>query len=182
MGPALVIGGADSVWDDVESALSIGEFFAVIACNDIGAAWPGELDAWVTLHPENMQGWIERRSARGYPPAKMIVYHEDKDGSPKPDLVTPYNWHRSHKSASSGVFAAKVAIELGHDRNVLCGVPLTPRPHFDTRGDWLAAMDFHDGLIAAEPYLRGKVRSMSGKTREILGAPTPEWLTGSQPV
>jgi hypothetical protein len=179
--PALILGGASCVWNDVDAALSLGEFFAVVACNDIGTAWAGELDAWVTLHPENMEGWIRQRASRGYPPAKRIVYHQWKGGSPKPDLVTAYNWHRSHKSASSGVFAAKVALEIGCERGVLCGVPLTMTAHFNDRGDWSAATSFHDGLMNAEPYLRNKVRSMSGRTKEILGVPTPEWLAGSQP-
>jgi hypothetical protein len=178
MGPALVIGGASCVWHDIEAALTLGEFFAVIACNDIGTAWAGDLDAWVTLHPENMQGWTAQRAARGYRPAKKIVYHEAKGGTPPADLITPYNWHRSHKSASSGLFAAKAALELGFDRLVLCGVPLTMTPHFNNTGEWHAASGFHDGLRSAVPFLKDKVRSMSGMTRQELGVPTPEWLAG----
>lgn len=180
MTTALILGGASCIWSDVEAALCLGEFDLAIACNDIGTAWAGELDAWVTLHPENMAGWVERRAARGYPPAKRIVYHEVKTGCPEPDLITPYHWHRHHKSASSGLFCAKVAIELGVTRGVLCGVPLTMTPHFNDRGDWSAASSFHDGLMHAAPHLKDSIRSMSGRTKEVLGMPTPSWLAGSQ--
>lgn len=178
MTTALILGGASCVWQDVEAALCLGEFDLVIACNDIGAAWAGDVDAWVTLHPENMAAWQAQRAARGYPPAKMIVYHEAKQGAPEPDLVTPYNWHRHHKSASSGLFCAKVAIEHFKARGVLCGVPLTMTPHFNDKGDWSAASSFHDGLDHAAPHLIGHIRSMSGRTAEVLGTPDPEWLAG----
>lgn len=177
---ALILGGASCVWDDVEAALGLGEFELVIGCNDIGTAWAGELDAWVTLHPENMAGWIERREARGYPPTKRIVYYEERSGVPVPDLVTPYYFERSHRSPSSGLFSAKVAIELGVTRGVLCGVPLTMTPHFNNAGDWSGATGFQDGLHHAAPYLKDNIRSMSGRTREVLGMPTPSWLAGSR--
>lgn len=178
MTTALILGGASCVWQDVEAALRLGEFEAVIACNDVGTAWAGPLDAWVTLHPEHMASWLSQRAARGYPAAKKIVYHEAKQDAPPPDLVTPYNWHRHHKSASSGIFSAKVAIELGVTRGVLCGVPLTMTPHFNDNGEWAAASSFHDGLDHAAPFLKDNIRSMSGRTKEVLGEPTLDWLAG----
>lgn len=178
MSRALILGGAACVWKDVDAALGIGEFDLVIACNDIGAAWAGDLDAWVTLHPENMAAWQAQRAARGYAPARKIVYHEAKADAPAPDLVTPYNWHRHHKSPSSGVFSAKVAIELGATRGVLCGIPLTMTAHFNDAGEWSAASSFHDGLDHAAPFLKDHIRSMSGRTKKVLGEPTPDWLAG----
>lgn len=174
---ALVIGGGAEIWRDVEAALKIGEFDAVIACNDIGAAWPGEIEAWVTLHPENMGALMRLRADRRYPAAKKIAYHEDPKGVPKPHIVTPYHWERSHRSASSGIFAAKVGIELGF-KCVLCGVPLTMTPHFNNMGEWKHSSSFHQGFADALPYIKDSVRSMSGHTRKILGAPTESWLNG----
>lgn len=172
---ALILGGAKSVWDDIEAALRIGEFDAVIACNDIGAAWSGDVECWVTLHPENMAALMKTRADRGYRPAKKLAYHEAMGGTPKADLITPYHWERSHRSASSGIFAAKVAIELGF-KGVLCGVPLTPTPHFNINRGWIYANDFIIGFDEALPYLKDHIRSMSGHTRKVLGEPTPEWL------
>jgi len=172
---ALVIGGGREIWGDVEAALKIGEFDAVIACNDIGAAWSGEIEAWVTLHPENMAGNMKLRAERGYPKARKIAYHQETAGAPKPDIISTYNWRRPHKSASSGIFAAKVGIELGF-KCVLCGVPLTMTPHFNLTGEWKHASSFHQGFNDALPHIKDHVRSMSGFTRKILGAPTPEWL------
>lgn len=172
---ALILGGAQSIWNDIEAALRIGEFDAAIVCNDIGAAWSGDIECWVTLHPENMAKLIQLREDRGYRPAKKLAYHEAMSGTPIPDIVTPYHWERSHKSASSGIFAAKVAIELGF-KGVLCGVPLTPTPHFNIARGWIYANDFLDGFAQAVPYIKDRIRSMSGHTMKVLGAPTPEWL------
>src|SRR5688572_6460764 len=54
---ALLLGGADCVWDDVnalESMLGSTWPGIVIAVNDIGAMWPRRLDHWCSLHMENM--------------------------------------------------------------------------------------------------------------------------------
>jgi len=45
MTAALCPGGAASVQEDWIAALALGHFDFVVACSDVGAIWPGRLDA-----------------------------------------------------------------------------------------------------------------------------------------
>lgn len=85
---------------------------------------------------------------------------------------------RERWSGSSGLFAAQVALsEMGARGVVLCGVPLdSDRAHFFNRDPWTDAEVFRRGFEAARPVIRETVRSMSGWTRDLLGAPDAQWL------
>lgn len=70
-------------------------------------------------------------------------------------------------SGSSSLMGVKVAIgPLGYDRVVLAGVPLS--------GDYYT--NFFRHWQDCAHLLIGRVRSMSGNTRELLGYPDEEWL------
>lgn len=74
---------------------------------------------------------------------------------------------RGDTGGSSSLMGTKVALKyLGYDRVVLAGVPLTGayKDHFLKH--WQEAV----------PFLAGRVRSMSGHTRDLLGYPDEEWL------
>lgn len=180
---ALVLGGAACVWSDIEAALDLGEYDLVVACNDVGAAWPGELDAWVSLHGEKFDLWTARRDKAGHPPAKSVIGHAvARDGVLRmPKAITGYAVHRfegQKEAGSSGHFAMKYAIEdLGVDKAVLCGIPMDPIPHFFDKADWTAWRSHWRGWIEAQPHYKDRARSMSGRTRELLGAPDEEWLS-----
>lgn len=165
----LVLGGAASLWDDVEAALDLGEFDGVIATNDAGAVWKGPLTAWATLHPEKLPNWKREREASGYP-MEFQAWSNRSDRSI--DRVT-HNWH-----GSSGLFAVKVARELGFDRIVLCGVPMNAAgAHFFDEKPWVDVKSYTAGWHKHREVIAPFVRSMGGWTQELLGAPTPEWLT-----
>lgn len=70
---------------------------------------------------------------------------------------------------------------------------MTATPHFqqsferhilDSEGNWAARQADHhwEALCKLQPVMDGKVKSMSGRTRDLLGAPTPEWLEIPQTV
>lgn len=182
---ALVIGGASCVWDDVEAALELGEYDGAVACNDAAAAWPGKLDAAVSLHAEKWGFWMERRRRAGLPPPAAVIGHSTARTSilRLSDCITGYADQMipgQTDTGSSGLFALKVAIfDLGFDRAVLCGIPMDPRPHFFDTIDWgdSAVRAHWRGWQQALPVIKDKTRSMSGRTRDLLGAPSPEWLT-----
>lgn len=151
---ALVLGGAACVFADFLWANSLGVSYRLVGVNDIRDDFP-DLDIWVTLHPEK------------FPDAFA------------PSVDFPELWEPGGSSGSSGLFAVRCAIErLGADRVILCGVPMDTQPHFYGGDPWLAADGFWPAWIVAMPYIKNRVRSMSGRTRDLLGAPTAEWLAG----
>lgn len=179
---ALVLGGAACVWDDLTAALDLGEFDAVIACNDVAAAYPGPLEAAVSLHAEKWGYWMEVRRRAGFPlPTHVLGHHEASRSTLRmPDCVTGFigqHFSGQTETGSSGLLAVKAAlIDLGHDKAVCCGIPMDVRPHFFDHAKWEAAQAHWRGWQQALPQIKDRVRSMSGRTSEFLGSPTSEWL------
>jgi hypothetical protein len=178
MRTALVIGGADCVWRDVSAALDLGEFAGVVACNDVIAEWKGKLDAACSLHASKLPGWLRARSNKCLPEPGRAFVSTASDRHYGAEAVN-YRLPGQIVSGSSGLFAVKIAlIDLGFDRAVCCGIPMSDEPHFfDTKG-WVGADRHWPGWGQAIPFLADRTRSMSGRTKDLLGAPTPAWLLG----
>lgn len=176
---ALVIGGAECVWADVralEELLGHEWDGIVIAANDIGCAWPRPLHHWASLHPEKFKKWAEQRKKNGLPAAGRTWSRRGRTGTE--GQVQPW------AGGSSGMLAVTVAREIGCTKVVLCGVPMTRSPHFresvvHPQGRTWSSADNHwrswqkPDVLA---HMRDHVRSMSGRTQQLLGAPTLEWL------
>ena len=177
---ALVLGGAACVWQDVEAFQAFDiEPDAVVACNDMIAAWPGSLTAACSLHADKLQGWLDQRSANGLTPPSATYA---KRGSALGFDETDFRFVGQTESGSSGLFALKVAlIDLGADRAVLCGIPMDTTPHFFDAAEWRGAPQHWNAWLQALPLIGNRTRSMNGNTQTILGAPALEWLrmTGS---
>lgn len=172
MRTALIIGGADNVWEDAEAALSLFTPDAVFAVKTMIAHWPLKVDYGVTLHPEWTAKWLrERARITGRSDADKIEIWAHKPFGTVVQKVTP-DWQ-----GSSGLFAVKIALEEKFDGIVLAGVPMDNRKHFTKPGAWSSFQIFLKGWQVHMPELRDKVRSMSGWTKEHLGEPTPEWLS-----
>lgn len=180
---ALIVGCASCVWDDVCAARTICTFDAVYCVKLAGVCWPGTFQTWPSLHPEFMDDYEAQRRARGLPNGYEIV-------APPPEEVgmhgkkgnitrrVSYRWPGMNSSASSGIYAAKVALDDGFDRVVLAGIPMDKTDHFSRGKPWAQRDSFIPGFEKAMPFLKDRVRSMSGMTMERLGAPTPEWFAG----
>jgi hypothetical protein len=181
---ALVLGSASTVWADVERALGLGSYDVVLACNDMGAAWPGRLDAHVSLHSNHFGIWLARRRALGHPPARRVVGSAAAFAStPRlPDGITDHVEHRfpgQTTTGSSGLFAVKFALDdLGCERAVVCGMPLqTAAGHFHNHAPWTSAEVYQAGWREARPHLAGRVRSLGGWTAELLGTADAEFVS-----
>lgn len=176
---AIVIGGGECVWTDVralEEMLGHEWDGLVIAANDVGCVWPRPLHYWVTLHPEKFKKWMEARAKNGLPPCENTWSRKGRTGTRF--QVQPW------AGGSSGMLGVTVAREIGCTKIVLCGVPMTRSPHFresvvHPQGRAWTSADNHwrswtkpDVLARMRDY----VRSMSGRTEQLLGAPTLEWL------
>ena len=166
----LVLGGAACVWDDLEQ-VPPGWADEVIACNDIGCHYTGELHHWCSLHPEKFPAWEAVRKALGHPA------NYKKWGRTVPNGVDPGPVEEvvEHWGGSSAGLAIKIALkELGATAVVLAGCPQTNTPHYHNNRKW----EHWNNYWADWERLHGDgtlkdVRSLSGRTRELLGA--PEW-------
>ena len=164
---ALVLGSGTTLADDVARA---GSFDGVVACNDAGWWWKGELDAWVSYHPEELQRRIDKRASLGLSPAKRVVSFWDKLSQEYPFEWVDW-WHKDFPAnGSSGLFAVKYAlIDLGFDEVKLCGIPLTATDHFyaeDTQ--FVSARSWRASWANVAPEMRARMTSMSGWTKALL--------------
>lgn len=180
---ALVLGGGYDVWDEVlafEQLLGRRWNGLVVAANDVGVHWPRDLHHWVTLHPMKMPTWQKRRArygfTNGYQTWGRQPQHCDR-------VIVPW------PGGSSGLLAVQVALAVGCTHVVLCGVPMTNTAHFpesdeqhilDRAKHWAHA-DKHWRAWEREVHrMRGLVRSMSGRTQQLLGAPDAVWVSSMQ--
>lgn len=178
---ALIIGGAACVWSDLEKAQEFGPFDAVFAINDMLAHYPGPVDFAVSLHPENFAQWLGDRAARGFPAPQTVIAHKGNTQETRPrrydvDELIDYRWPGMEISGSSGLFAVKIAIDKGFDRIILAGVPMDPaQPHFFDAGNWTPADTFWPMWVSMLGRYGAQTRSMSGRTRALLGNPPESW-------
>jgi hypothetical protein len=159
----LVLGGASSLWDDLRA---LGPFQGtIIAVNDSGAVYPHRIDHLCSLHGDKIGGWARERRRRGLNADFLTWTRPEHDG-----LADRYlsGW----SSGSSGLFAVGVALELGAESVVLAGVPMqASAAHFFDREPWDAVSLYLRAWEARADALRGRVYSMSGWTRDLLGPP-----------
>jgi len=171
---AVVVGGSESVWQEVEQARELcriagvaPEFFVV---NDMIAQFAEKCVA-VSLHPDKIPGWLSKRRSAGYPEPDQVWSHRTQRG-----VVT--NFLTDHWGGSSGLFAAKIAFqELHHGRVLLCGVPMkVEAQHFIRHQRWNACAAFWRAWLRHREQLIKYVRSFSGNTADLLGRPDVEFL------
>jgi hypothetical protein len=170
---AVVVCGGGDPFAEYDMALTrceeLGLPTRVFVGNDMIAHFPGHVDVAGTLHPDKIPYWVRERNARSYPPVPNMWSHRP--------FTNVTHWTRDW-AGSTGLFLVKVAREQGHTHIVLCGVPMTvDGKHFLRQKRWDAAHGFRRGWTAQREFIKRYVRSYSGWTRELFGAPTDEWLT-----
>lgn len=174
----LVHGGGRGAMRESNRALCLladaGAVVRYVCVNDIGAVFPGQLHEWATLHPDKLPAWEAARAERGHPD---VGTRWTVSRSAHVDRLV-----RTWTGGSSGLLGVDVALNgLGMDGAVLCGVPMDDRPndynpqHADGWGQFRRFRSAWLRVPVLE-VIRPRVRSMSGWTRELLGAPTEEWV------
>lgn len=158
--------------DDRARALDLFCPDTIIATNGAGKAEPGTFDHWVTMHPDLFPLWLRERRAAGRPdPANLWC----RVGAPVPRGIVCRRVHSW--GGSSGLLAVAVGLELGCI--VVCaGVPLDDSPHFDDpkAKPWREGVNYRSAWGRRKDKLLPSVKSMSGWTMGLLGAPTAEWV------
>lgn len=176
---AIVLGGSERVWDDVQQAnIFCGKNNlepVYYATNDMIEQFPLPIVA-VTLHPDKLRMWLNIRHIADRQPPEEVWSH---DGGSRADHA-----HVTHRlkdwGGSVGMFAYVVAREHGHDRVILCGVPMTSDNHFVRKSKWSAVSAFTRAWEARKTEMAPYVRSLSGGwTEQLFGVPDKEWLQSS---
>jgi hypothetical protein len=172
----IVLGGALSVWAEYDETRAMCERAGVkhmaFAVNDMIPAFPGLCHA-VTLHPETkLPAWLEARETKGHP-RPVEVWSKRRDGL-KLVTRTCRNW-----LGSSGMFAIDAALAWDCSAVVLCGVPMAEwGGHFLRGTAWSEVNDFWPAWIVRRAELAPAVRSCSGRTAELFGLPTDDFIRG----
>ena len=131
----------------------------------------GHLDYMSTYHPEDIPAAMEKRKACGGNTDYKVISHLYAGGV---DIVEPFD----PPSGSSALLGVLAALKMGYKKIILCGCPLQNLGVPDKEYE-----QFRKGWIAKYAQVMGKVKSMSGWTKEFLGAPTVEWLNdNTEPV
>lgn len=130
--------------------------------------YPWRIKYVATYHPEDIPKIKERRSKVGNTDY-IVICHVDTDPMgvkiKEVDIVEPHE----APSGSSSLLGTLAAIKMGYDKIILCGCPLTGS---NAVGSYEG---FRFGWEAKERVVKGRVKSMSGWTKEFLGEPTEEW-------
>lgn len=186
-GKQLVIcADAACVWDDLErlgckrpagnaTRGSVTGPYDFMTVNKLVEVFPGNIEHAYSNEPTLLMKFID---------ARRQEYRKEFSG--------PNNTHACMKGAkwhwpfgghaTSGWGAALVGVALGYDKVILCGMPLEDGPH-NGEPPWRRctftreAASTVDGQInshwkkARDLAFKGKVKSMSGRTKEWLGSP-----------
>lgn len=184
----VIVGDGACVWDDLErfgcrdntgrgSVRKDGWDFLTV--NKAVETFPGRIEHCYSNEPKLLAAFIAARRNEYAREFSCAMHTHSCNAGAK--WRWPWGGH-----GTSGLGAALVGIGLGYDRIVLCGLPLDDGPHNgephwrtchfkskeaagsetdDKNHHWKRAIDLAFG---------GKVRSMSGRTKDWLGDAT-EW-------
>lgn len=165
-GTVLVVSSGHTVWNDL-AAFGMHNH-DVICVNDVGMHYPGPVKHWYSNDIQMLPKWVAARRPRYKMDfGKDIEIHSCCEG-----VKWKWPWPGHGSSSLNAVFTA---LGLGYDRIILCGVPLDDSGHyFDP--PWVKTNFARDATVRhwklLAPKFEGRVKSMSGNSREILGGPS----------
>ena len=153
----LVVGSAGCVWDDLRSIGSM-EINAVIAVNKMVRDCPLKPTYGASVHHENASLYARE----GVP----FVSTRFADG-----VALVYD-QQPFRRGTSALYAVGFALLTGAAKVIVAGAPIDDSPHYYPGpgiGHDLAA--YRDPWRQCLDTIRGRVFSLSGWTRELLGSP-----------
>ena len=175
-GALLVCGSGRTLWEDLIDVGALAgmrcDFEAkdILCCNVAGCHFPRPFGHWASMHPEHLPHWAAVRR-RDWPGSHIVLH------APGMDIGIEQAWPLDIGPGCTGLFAALIGLAMGYERVVLAGVPEDNLGHFyDPPGSAGTYMGGDDDALALWTHCRdeifdGRVKSLSGKTREILGTP-----------
>lgn len=183
-GLAVVMATGRCVWDDLLYRFSVeANRASVIAVNNMILHWKARVHHGVSMHPEEPGLWRALRPY--YQCEESHVHTHGYRRHEKAELKEcDYIWDIPRaKGGTSSLLAVYVGLALGFNRIVLAGVPLDQSGHFyDPASEKIQVFgsDFlkTEWMKSINEDFKGRVRSLSGRTKEWMGEPDSEWLKG----
>lgn len=189
-GQLIITGSSECLWGDYLKAIKLTEKEDLMCVNlSVICFHFRDIKHLVSLHHNKMKNFyaaamIQRTERAEYPRQrrkhfinksfKKILTHSI-NANVGVDLV----WDIGNPGGTSGLFATQIALALGYEKIILCGIPINnSRRFYDSPNHRFK----YEGISQQEPWqiasrtFEDRVRSMSGKTKELLGEPTKEWL------
>jgi hypothetical protein len=178
----IIIGSAPCVTEDIASLLCAMNLdpcscsYMLIGLDAV-EKHPAHAEYFATYHPSDIGPAFGRRKAAGANTDYMIIAHQPhidaSTGRDLVDLIIPFE----PPTGSSALLGVLAGIKLGYEKIIVCGCPLMGKN--DKQYDYA---NFRAGWTAKLAMIKDKTRSMSGWTKELLGAPTKEWLDAVIPA
>jgi hypothetical protein len=172
----IVLGSAPCWREDLEAAREYAPDWPVLAVNGVGTLYLEPITAWCSIHGNDLVKWMRLREERGGN-GDYAAYGNFSD---KQEDGGAIRWNRPNAGGSSGLHGVELALEIGYERVLLCGMPLEGQERVRSL-DGIAVegvcpyKSYHDGWQRLLPKLDGCVKSMSGWTQKLLGKPTKGW-------
>lgn len=176
-----VIGPARNVWEDWQRVpVSHGDICTI---NDILGYVPEDVTWGCSLHWDRLLAWygVRQQLYHKSPPVRLVSAHR-RDGI---DVVIRFVdedltvFQKGSSIENSGVYALCVGVVMDYARIILVGCPGDGSGHlfhppyraFPGYADAGARQAWEQALMR-HPEIPERVRSMSGMTKDLLGAPT----------
>lgn len=191
----LVVGSAPGLYADLAAAQALCDDFEVLLVNGAGAAVE-DAQHLLAGHTDKAEQFVAARDA-AFPlaaPYRVHATFTDRNGRKPPTeypSVTDW-WPQSQYSsgATSAGKAARIGLAMGFDRVILCGCPMDGSGYFPGESTGIPQLRacqrvgdpakqqastirrYRERMLElAAGEFKDKVFSMSGFTRELLGAP-----------
>lgn len=168
--------------EEYRAALELGAFDDVLVVGMMAVNFPGRVDHLVSFHAELFDMWAEQRAAAGLLPVGCYwgATYKGRNLGADTTRASPLKYAPCLGGSSGFLATEGVALRsLRADRVVLAGIPmLADEAHHGDAQWWDEADNYWATWLEHKTFLRGRVTSMSGRTRELLGEPTKEWLCG----
>lgn len=174
----IIAAGGGCVWDDLKAfGYPSDPGHDVMCVNDMISYFPGKVKHAYSNDAKMLPHWVNARRpkyVREYGGPRH-VYTCGVKGHHSSTVFLPWPGH-----GTSGLNAVYTGLWLDYDTIVLCGVPLDNGPHF-FEAPWVCSNFLNEVTEtdrgprywenAAKRVFDGKVKSLSGRTRDLLGSP-----------
>ena len=175
-GGIVVCADADCIWDDLErfgcrTGNEVDKWgWDFLTVNRLVATFPGRID-----HAYSNSGNVLNRCVASRRDEYINEFGPpDVTHSTTPGTDHVWPWHGG---GTSGLWAIITALALGYSQVVLAGMPLDNGPH-NGEPHWRATHIAHEAAVgdlhwqrAMALAFKGRVKSLSGRTRDWLGEP-----------